>query len=86
MALSIGTGRAFHKARPDIEKAFDPRLGLNTRNNKSIQISGAGRCLLGMMLESLNVVADARYGFAAVNERWPVSQENIQGVVNSSWE
>ena len=45
-----------------------------------------GRCLLGMMLESLNMVADARYGFTAVNERWPVSQENIQGVVNTSWE
>ena len=26
MALRIGTGRAFHKAGPDIEKALDPVL------------------------------------------------------------
>ena len=26
MALRIGTGRAFHKAGPDIEKALDPIL------------------------------------------------------------
>ena len=26
LALHIGTGRAFHKAGPDIEKALDPAL------------------------------------------------------------
>ena len=26
LALRIGTGRAFHKAGPDIEKALDPVL------------------------------------------------------------
>ena len=29
------------------------------------------------------MVVDARFGFTAVNEGWPVSQEDIQGVINS---